>query len=372
MTLSRRHLLQILGASAAVSPVAFAQGVSGRKFIFILLRGGMDGLSALIPDDPEIETLRGDILPAKNNRLNLGNGFRLHPNLDVLHALYRSGEATFIHAASTSFRGRSHFDGQDELERLQGRASGEGWLNRALQSVGKSGLAVGYSIPLALQGEATVTNWAPSVFPGASPELYSRLSRLYAEDPLFSEAMRMAEVTPDLNSMNGSKRKSDFSDLMSAAGKLMAQPTGPNIGMVALDGWDTHVNQGNLLGRRFTALDNAISALKKSLGNEWHNTCVVMCSEFGRTVAANGTRGTDHGTGGLVTLFGGAVKGGTIAGNWPGLNSRALYESRDLAPANDIGAILKGVLRDHLGIDRRALETTVLPGSGRAFDNLII
>lgn len=163
----------------------------------------------------------------------------------------------------------------------------------------------------------------------------------------------------------------EYTIALSAIGKLMSADAGLGIGMVALDSWDTHANQKNELTRKFTALDEGLAALKISLGKEWKKTCIVVCSEFGRTVAANGSKGTDHGTGGLTMVLGGAVKGGTVQGDWPGVKPSALYEERDLFPANDISAILKGVMRDHLGLDRKKLDTHIFPNSARAFNGLI-
>jgi len=370
---SRRSFISLTGAALLTSGASsFAQGIDGRKFIFVILRGGMDGLSALIPDDQETNDLRGGILPATADRLDLGNGFRLHPALTELHALYDAKDASFVHAAATPFRGRSHFDGQDALETLGHPGSDTGWLNRALQSSGHDGLAIGYAVPLALRGPAPVTNWSPPVFAGASDELLARLSDLYTDDPVFSAAMASAEMTPEIETMGRRGRnRVSYATLLEAAGRLMAVEGGPNIGMVSLDGWDTHANQAGALNTRFTRLNEGLVALRRELQDHWNSTCIVMCSEFGRTAAANGTRGTDHGTGGLMVLLGGAVKGGQVVGDWPGLKSNQLYEARDVAPANDIGAVLKGVLRDHLGMDRSVLASDVFPSSPRAFDNLI-
>lgn len=376
--ITRRSALSLFG-SAILAPVvmpAFSQGVDGRKFIFILLRGGMDGLSALIPNDSETMRLRGSILPPKSERLAIGQGFDLHPALKSLHQLYHQGEASFIHAAATSYRSRSHFDGQDYLELLGPQGTKEGWLNRALQAVGSRALAVGYSIPLALQGRGRVTNWAPPKFSAASEDLLDRLMGLYDEDNLFAAQLASARSSvadmDDISDMEASheRGKNDVL-LLEAAGTLMAAEGGPGVGMISLEGWDTHANQERLLARRMSDLSEGIASLKAALGEHWTQTAIVICSEFGRTVAANGTRGTDHGTGGLVTLMGGAVKGGRIFGDWPETNQKALFEGRDLAPANDVSGILKGVLRDHLGIDRSALDQDVLPQSGRAWDGLI-
>jgi len=178
-------------------------------------------------------------------------------------------------------------------------------------------------------------------------------------------------MSMDLSKRDARRFTKEYTIALSTIGRLMSEDGGPGIGMVALDGWDTHHNQTNDLTRKFLALDDALTALRTSLGSSWDKSCVVVCSEFGRTAAANGTKGTDHGTGGLTMLLGGAIKGGKLYGDWPGVKETALYEGRDLNPANDVAAVLKGVMRDHLGITRNALDTSIFPNSGRAFDGLI-
>ena len=374
---SRRHSLGFLAAAPFLSlpKISFAQGTTDRKFIFVILRGGMDGLAALIPDDKDIEGLRGSILPAPETRLNLGNGFRLHPSFTGLNKLYSAGDAAFIHAAATPYRDRSHFEGQDALETLGRSGAKDGWLNRALKAEGGSGLAVGRALPLAMKGTAPVTNWSPPIFKTPSEDLMGRLSDLYAGDDLLAASLAAAKDTSamemDLSRREARRFTKEYTIALSSLGRLMSEENGQGIGMVALDGWDTHDGQANDLKRNFAALDEALIALKTSLGPTWKKSCVVVCSEFGRTAAANGTKGTDHGTGGLTMLLGGAVKGGKLYGDWPGVKKSALYEDRDLYPANDIAAILKGVMRDHLGISRTTLDTNIFPNSGRAFEGLI-
>jgi uncharacterized protein (DUF1501 family) len=374
---TRREGLFLAGAFAAssVSGLSFAQGIESRKFIFVMLRGAMDGLSALMPDDDRLDAVRASILPDKDTRLDLGNGFRLHPQLAGLNKLYQSGDAAFIPASATSHRDRSHFEAQDALETLGKAGAKDGWLNRALQHSDQKGLFVGRAVPLAFKGKAPVTNWSPPMFDTPSDQLLERLSDLYSQDMTFAASLEKAR-SADSFDMQTSKRESrrfskEYSIALSSIGKMMSAENGPGIGMAALDGWDTHAGQENDLNRKFSALNEGLMALKKSLGKTWSKTCIVVCSEFGRTVAANGTKGTDHGTGGLVMLMGGAVKGGQVLGDWPGLKSSDLYEGRDLFPANDISAILKGVLRDHLGVDKRALDQSVFPNSARGFDGLV-
>lgn len=377
MRYSRRQSLALLAGVSLLSvpKIGFAQGIADRKFIFVMLRGGMDGLAALIPDDKKIARLRGKILLPLQARLNLGNGFRLHPSFAGLKAMYTEGDAAFIHAAATPYRSRSHFEGQDALETLSHGGLRDGWLNRALVAGGGEGLAVGRAVPLAMKGPASVRNWSPPIFKTTSDDLLKRLSDLYVDDDLLASSLADARdnqsIGKGLSTSEARRFTREYTIALSSIGRLMSKDKGPGIGMVALDGWDTHDKQKNKLAKKFLALDEALTALKVSLGSSWEKSCIIVCSEFGRTVAANGTLGTDHGTGGLVMLLGGAVKGGAVHGDWPGVKKSARFEGRDLFPANDVAAILKGVMRDHLGIDRRALDTSIFPNSGRAFDGLI-
>ena len=373
---TRRTTLALLGA-AGLAPsflTAHAQGAGDRKFIFIILRGAMDGLAALIPDDAELDQLRTHTIAKRSERLDLKNGFRLHPNLSGLQTLYQSGEVGFVHAAATSYRDRSHFDGQDLLETLGRGSARDGWLNRVVLAAGGQGLAVGYDLPLALRGTGQATNWSPSVFNPASDDLLDRLQDMYAGHPSLAESLAMARTTKMQDVDMGSGRAGpagQYAAASRALGELMSAEGGPNIGMLSFDGWDTHANQAGPFATRMGGLDKAISDLKTSLGDDWAKTAIVICSEFGRTAGENGSRGTDHGTGGLVILAGGAVRGGHVHGDWPGLKSRDLYENRDLAPANDVTVILKGVLRDHLSLSRAALDQSVFQDGSSPLGGLI-
>lgn len=380
---TRRTTLGAFGALGMLSlagPISHAQTVSRRKFVFILLRGALDGLATLIPDDREMVALRPNILPDLSDRLDLGNGFRLHPSLGNIKSLYDQSDVAFVHAAATTFPERSHFEAQDFLEMLGGTATRDGWINRTLAVTGQSGLAVSQSLPLAMMGHAPAGNWAPSAFSPVSDNLLDRLEDLYAPNPQFAESLAMARVNAALVSRKDGRldkraasKAADQNIIrtLQAAGKLLSAPNGPDIVMVPLAGWDTHSEQKRRLTRLLGGLDEGLAAMKQEIEADWDRTCVVICSEFGRTAAQNGTGGTDHGTGGLMMLAGGAVAGGRLHGDWPGLGRSALFEQRDLAPANDVTSVLKGVLRDHLGIDRQVLNTRVIPTEALAMNGLI-
>lgn len=373
---TRRNFLSLNAALGLSWPhFAYAKKAQKQRFIFLLLRGGMDGLSALIPSDKRINALRGTLIKDPSSHLKLNTDFSLHPSLKTLKVLYDHGDASFIHAAGTPYRERSHFDAQNVLEILGNGQFYDGWMNRVLRHVNQGGLALARSVPLALQGEIKVSNWSPSIFDPVSNDVLERISNLYSDDIELANSLEIARSN-NLKQMSVNKRanrrfRTDYPIALEAMGRIMATDDGPSIGMASLYGWDTHINQVNEHNVKFERLDNGFRVLKQHLGKKWDQTCVVVCSEFGRTVAVNGTHGTDHGTGGLVMLLGGSVAGGKISGDWPGLKETALYEGRDLAPVNDVTAILKGVLRDHLGIDRSTLDRSIFPGSARAFDGLI-
>jgi uncharacterized protein (DUF1501 family) len=156
-------------------------------------------------------------------------------------------------------------------------------------------------------------------------------------------------------------------EVAGTAAKYLAQPDGPRVGALSFTGWDTHINEGaasGALAGLLGVLDGAIAAFERNMGAAWSETVVVLITEFGRTARINGTDGTDHGTGTVALLAGGALRGGRVIADWPGLKDANLYEKRDLAATTDLRAVLKGVLKDHLRLDDSVLATNVFPGSG--------
>ena len=385
-TINRRRLLLTGLAGGAMTAtgarVAFAQAprADGRKLVLVILRGAMDGLAALAPvAEPRYAELRGAL--AISGGTPIPGGFRLHPRFEALSSMWSRGEALAVHAAASAYRERSHFDGQDMLE-TGGTEIGllrDGWLNRALQTMGADApgaVGIGPALPLVLRGDAETATWSPPVLPEVDAGTITRLMDLYADDAVLGEALQTA-IETDLIAGDGDEGGARMgpADLAEAAANLMTAPGGPDLAVIELEGWDTHVNQGadeGALANRFSDLDAALAALKAGLGTEWGETAVIVATEFGRTVRVNGGNGTDHGTGSAAFLAGGAVRGGDVVGDWPGLNT--LHEDRDLAPANDLRALFKAVLRDHWGIERDALDRVVFPGSSgvRAFDGLIV
>jgi uncharacterized protein (DUF1501 family) len=369
-------LLSALGARAAI-----ASAPGARKLVLVILRGAMDGLAAVAPlSDPRYNALRGRLALHANQTLALSEGFALHPRLAFLKQSWDARELAILHAAATPYRERSHFDGQDVLENGGARAfaAQDGWLNRALAlTPGARGLAIADTVPLVLRGAAPASSWAPSVAPDASADTLMRLADLYTGDallgPALAEALRTQTVVNETGAgdmapnARGRLGPAAYRAVAEPAARLLSAPDGPACAVLAFDGWDTHANQGaedGLLALRLQGLDAALRALKDGLGAHWANTMVLVATEFGRTVAVNGTGGTDHGAGGVAFALGGGVRGGRFIGDWPTLAS--LHEGRDLTPANDLRAFFAAALRDHWGLDRADLAARVFPGGAPA------
>jgi len=396
---TRRDMLLGSGALFAWSYLPKLARAEGRdpRLLVVVLRGGLDGLGMVAPvGDPDWVKLRGEkglALGGKPPAVPLDSFFALNPAMPNLNRLYRAQQATIVHATATPYRERSHFDGQDVLESGYDRPGRmeSGWLNRALGLLeadgrvdprGARALAVGPVTPLVVRGPAPVMSWVPQRLLPASDDTQARLLDLYLHtDPKLARALqgrqdllavgRAAGISPvtgpeDERTAGFARLRQYFNDVAVTAAKYLARPDGPRVGAVGVNGWDTHINEGatggqlaNLLG----ALDGTIPAFEQNMGETWKETVVVFITEFGRTARINGTEGTDHGTGTVAWIIGGAVKGGRVIAEWPGLKEADLYEDRDLKATTDLRAVLKGVLRDHLRVDERALAATVFPGS---------
>jgi len=398
---SRRKLLlgsATLFAWAHLPKLARAGGRDPR-FLAIVLRGALDGLAAVAPvGDPDWVSLRGDdalTLDGKTPALKLDDFFALNPGMPNLHRMFAANEAIIVHAAATSYRERSHFDGQDVLESGLERPTpmATGWLNRLLAGLSPEGqvaqdksngsrlLGVGPVTPLVVRGPAPVLPWSPRRTLPASDDTVTRLLELYRHtDPAFARVIEGRTRLTTIAQASGMEQKPNgplagfdmaqlrayFADAVGTAAKFLAQPDGPRVGALAVGGWDTHYNEGvatGQLAQLLGALDAALGAARDNMGPAWRETVVVLATEFGRTARINGTSGTDHGTGTVMLLAGGALKGGRVIADWPGLKAASLLENRDLKPTTDVRAVLKGLLKDHLRADDRALATDVFPGS---------
>ncbi|HEX2593403.1 MAG TPA: DUF1501 domain-containing protein [Rhizomicrobium sp.] len=410
----RRRILQASLAATALSVagvrVSFASPATDKRLVVVILRGALDGLTAVPPvGDPDYASVRGKLAIARGDAHPLDATFALHPTLATMHTMWSAKELAVFHCIASPYRDRSHFDAQAVLETggTSPHGHNDGWLNRALPAAGLDdgtrALAVADTTPLILLGKARTTSWMPATMPSVDEDFLSRVRALYAHDPQLGNALGEALKTeaamqgtmsssappaapmqtqsgmdadpladPNMNGDGKPKpqyanAKASLALLGAGAGKLLASPDGPRVAVLDFSGWDTHVGEGaadGILARRLAALDAALAALKHSLGPAWKDTAVVMATEFGRTVAPNGAGGTDHGTGTVAFLMGGTVAGGKVHAQWDGLKVGSLYQARDLPPRTDVRALFKGALADHLRLPRTAIEGTVFPDSG--------
>ena len=397
--LSRRGLLRSGSAFAAsfaassLLPVLPSHAAArDPRFLLVILRGGLDGLSAVMPlNDPDFGRVREGFLAdlVKGGEApKLDALFHLNPAMKTLAALYAQKQALMVQAVATPYRERSHFDGQEILESGLAVAAhpDTGWLNRALalieargQAQGNAvtphelGLGVGPMVPLVMRGQAPVLSWSPQHLVQASDDTVTRLLALYdARDPFLAEALRRGAVTAketkalDQSLVNRGGGGQAVLAMAEGAARFLSKPDGPRIGTLSIDGWDTHADERpgtGRLGQLLGTLDRMFEGLYTGLKPVWDDTVIAVVTEFGRTVRINGTAGTDHGTATCAFLLGGAVKGGRVIADWPGLSDAALHENRDLKPTTDLRALLKGVLAEHLGLDAQSLGATVFPDS---------
>jgi uncharacterized protein (DUF1501 family) len=381
----------LAGSSLLVSRVALAApAATDARFIFVILRGALDGLAAVPPlGDPDYARLRGE-LALSNGTFKLDDTFALHPSLSFLAQQWQARQLAVVHAVSTPYRERSHFDAQDVLESglARAHASRSGWLNRALpglpdaKSAGSNaGVALGANVPLVMRGEVEVASWSPNRMPDVDEDTMQRLADLYASDPLLSrrlaDALAAKEMAPSEADMGATGQSAgagrglagQVNETAKAAANFLAQEHGPRVAVFETTGWDTHANEGadkGGLALRLKALDTGLATLHDAMGAAWQHTTVLVATEFGRTVAVNGTRGTDHGTGAAAFLLGGAVRGGKVVTKWPGLSASALYQGRDLAPTTDLRSVIKSLLRDHMGVAPAMIDREVFPDSSTA------
>ncbi|MEO1042767.1 MAG: DUF1501 domain-containing protein [Pseudomonadota bacterium] len=357
-----------LATSSLGTAAAAIQTISVPKLVFVHLRGGLDGLATVTPDDSITYDLRPSLTIPASQRLDLGNGFAVHPSLRFFHRSYLQGEAGFVHACATPYRGRSHFGGQDVLETFHAHDAvrRRGWFAELARAVpGVRGLAIGPHRPLLFEGTAThqAANWSSPTFRASEPSVLGALTQLYADDALLSESLATGRSFSERSrsyhrsQQNWSERKRTISSF-ETLGQLMAGSDGFQLGTLSLSGWDTHAEQKSPLARRLANLDAGLEALRLSLGPDWQNTIVIAVSEFGRTVRENGSKGSDHGTAGVMLLLGGALRGGQMFGDWPGLKTRHLFDQRDLYPVNSVSEILGTVFSEHLGADPQILAHT--------------
>jgi uncharacterized protein (DUF1501 family) len=380
-TISRRaHLQQLaMGAGLAASgllPARLALAAqaentpSEQRLVVVLLRGALDGLSAVPAlGDPDWAALRGGVETPTS--LPLDSTFGMHPGLSHLHRWYLNKELTVVHAVASSYRERSHFDAQQQLESGGDRpfVLSTGWLARALQATQQTAVAMTPAMPLALRGADRANTWTPSRRPNKSQDTLDRIAAMYADDVPLASAL--AQATEQQNKSMGAEPSTGpgLTALAKQAGTFLSAPRGPRVAWLEVGGWDTHSQQTIRLGRMLPALDEALAGLRESLSVHWATTTVLVMTEFGRSATWNGSQGTDHGTAGVAFVAGGQVAGGQVLTDWPGLGRPQLLEGRDLRPTRDIRSLIMPIVQRQFQLGTGAMNT-VLPGATQSFDNL--
>lgn len=397
--LTRRRFLanSMVGAATLLiwPKLTFAATGSDARFLFVLLRGGLDGLESVPPyGDPGYQAIRGALAlspSADKPAHKLDNVFALHPSFEFAAQLYAQGQFMPVVAAAPPYWGRSHFQAQNCVENGTAKPDGaqNGWLNRCIACMPDvGGLACAAVMPLTMRGSAKVETWSPPLPTGVNPILLQRLRPLYAADTRLATPFARAvaqqndastpesgtDMTAMQNGRPGRKRQGGLPLMMGAAGRFMGKADGPRVAFVEDDGWDTHANEAAIVVRKIAELDTGLEAFHESIGAKWGRTVVIVATEFGRTAHVNGTGGTDHGTGGSMFLAGGALRGGRVAGKWPGIGSGELYQDRDVHATTDFRSVFKGVLAAHLGVAESLLESRVFPGSAalEPLENLVV
>ena len=347
--------------------IVFASAATDRRFVFVIQRGAADGLNIVVPyADPAYATLRGALAIDPSTAFKLDGTFALHPSLVQTAKLFQDQQALLIHAVASPYRDRSHFDGQNVLETGGGAPyqMKDGWMNRLVSMLPASrananAIAFAPTVPLALRGRADVTSYAPSALPQAPDDLLVRVSQLYAGDAqlhaLWSAAMEARGLAADAGA------RQDPASLGKLAASFLGRADGPRVAMIETGGWDTHSAQNPRLAAQLKALDAMIAALRDGLAEHWANTTVLVATEFGRTAAANGTGGTDHGTASAAMLFGGSVRGGHVLADWPGLGTGALYQARDLKPTIGLDSVIASAAGETFGIDPDRVSRVLFP-----------
>jgi uncharacterized protein (DUF1501 family) len=370
MSLDRRSFLGT-AALLAAPRILFAQAATERRFIFIIQRGAADGLNTVIPyAEPAYASARGALAIDPSAALKLDGTFALHPSLAKVRELYGAGQAGFFHAVASPYRDRSHFDGQNVLETGSNAPYQvkDGWMNRLvgqLPRTGKQPIAFSPAIPMALRGALEVTSYAPSGLPQANDDLLMRVEQLYAKDTQLHALWSSALEARGMAGGGGGGNRQDSATLGKMAAGFLARADGPRIAMIETSGWDTHSGQAARLAFQLRGLDGLIGGLHEGLGPVWNQTVILVATEFGRTVAANGTGGTDHGTGAVAMLVGGAVNGGRVVTDWPGLAAANLHDKRDLKPTLALDALVTSTCAESFGLEPERIGRVLFPQGAR-------
>jgi uncharacterized protein (DUF1501 family) len=359
-----------LGSQLVTTKVAFAAtpAVDTRTLVVVFLRGGMDGLSLVVPAfDADYYKARPTIGVPQSKLLAGHRGFGLHPSLAPLHPYWKAGTMAAVQAVGFPDVSRSHFQAQDCVER--GAASTgvrTGWLDRVLTALGPGttfrAVANGGVQPRSLLGDQSkvvIDGLADFTLSGTSDATMAALSTLYTgvDHPLATQSLLTLNALTSAKSVPASTAvtypKGEFATALSDVARLIKSGAGIRVATIDVGGWDMHTGLGKVDGGDMkTHLDDlsaALAAFGADLGTKLDDVNLVAMSEFGRRVAENGNAGADHGHGGLMLLMGGGLMGGRVHGAWPGL-AAANLDHGDLAVANDYRDVMGELLAARFGI----------------------
>jgi uncharacterized protein (DUF1501 family) len=365
MNISRRHLL--IGSSALFllgnSNFSLADNKRKKNLVIIMLRGGMDGLTAVpIKDDKYFQNSRPDIMV--NNLKSISSEFNLHPKLKSFYKLWKNNQAAVVHATNIPYIGRSHFDGQN-LMQSGGRVPYEiktGWLGRGVDLAGLESLSISLPMPLLLRGSQNPDNFFPTKWHLPEDNIVNLIKSTYENEIDIANTIERIRNRPI--SMMGKQRqfKRSPDKLAKVAGEQLARPDGPRVAVFDVNGFDTHSAQGGANGRvgeKLVQVDKIISNLKDSLGEAFKDTLILTLTEFGRTLSQNGGNGTDHGYGSAILMAGGLIKTAQVYTDWPGLKKSNLFEGRDLNSTIDSRSIYCSALSICFDLDFELVKRKV-------------
>ena len=379
--MTRRAMLGVTAGlfSWAYMPRDAEAATNDARLLVVVLRGGMDGINVCVPfGDKYYASMRKSIAIPAASTIRLDGFFGLHPALNNFGNLYKQHQAAVVHAVCTPMRNRSHFDGQDNLENGMPAVivpNATGWLNRLLTALpsgarikSQGAIEIGEA-PLILRGPAPVLGWSPTWFSKVEDPTLYLVRTLYRDRDREMYDMLQRGIQADQLASRVGKDDGDISALRKAfrgAGRLVGAANGPRIAVLSAGGFDTHSDEGGAQGQLagvLGELDLGIADFKTAVGPAWANTVMVLATEFGRTVHVNGDNGTDHGVGTVALLAGGAVNGGHVFGDWPGIAPGNLLDNSDLKPTTDLRSVFKGILRDHIGVGAGLLNGSIFPNS---------
>ena len=343
MKVNRREFIAACGSLTLVGSPLFtarAAGLTKRNLVIIMLRGGMDGLTAVQPSDNQMKKARPDIIVEGTKKLT--SDFNLHPRLEAFHECWREGTAAVYHATSIPYTGRSHFDGQNLMETGAHVAYAEktGWLGRGMDAAELDGLAVSLPMPLLLRGSTGLDNYFPTYMRMPSNSALESIQASYTPGSDLAHTLDRIRHRPA--AMMVQYGDNEAHELARVAADELSREDGPRIAVFDLDGFDTHAAQGGSDGEHGEQLNNydrVLSVLKDNLGDAYDNTLIMTLTEFGRKVEQNGGYGTEHGYGTAILMAGGLVKKAEIHADWPGLRSKDMFEGQDLNATVDARSI---------------------------------